>query len=301
MSAPLRIVRSRHAEMVVPEGATDTHVHVFEPARFPFSHEAPNWPQPGECGGRHELTQVLDVHGMERVVLVNPTSGYGDDLACMLWALEALGPRARGIARVPVDTDAAALRALRARGVAGVRLDFVGAPQLLGDVRVEHLLARLADLDLLADVQCERDQMAPLFPVLTRIPVRIVVDHLGRPDPARGTDQPGFEALLRLAADGRTVVKLSGLVRFSSMPPPHRDADPFVRAAVSAFGSERMVFGSDWPFLRSPRRMDYGPELARVAHWFPRIEDRRRVLVDTPAAWFGFEPCGQEAHRSESR
>ena len=70
---------------------------------------------------------MLDAAGIERVVLVNPTSGYGDDNRCMLDALERLGPRARGIARVPLDVSPRRLDALARRGVVGVRVDFIVA------------------------------------------------------------------------------------------------------------------------------------------------------------------------------
>ena len=55
------------------------------------------------------------------------------------------------------------------------------------------------------------------------------------------------------------------------------------------FGADHLVWGSDWPFLRSPWRVDYAPQLAQLVRWFPRAADRRRILVDTPGRWFGFD------------
>jgi predicted TIM-barrel fold metal-dependent hydrolase len=53
-------------------------------------------------------------------------------------------------------------------------------------------------------------------------------------------------------------------------------------------GPERYVWGSDWPFLRAPERMDYGPLLALLERHVPDPADRRRILVDTPRAVLGF-------------
>ena len=153
---------------------------------------------------------------------------------------------------------------------------------------MEALLRRLADTGMLLDIQCEGDQLVPLAPLLRAIPVRVVVDHLGRPLPERGVRQPGFAALLALADTGRVAVKLSGAMRCSRRPPPHADVDRYVAALARYYGPERLVWGSDWPFLRSPWRVDYAPLLVQLAQWFPRAADRRRILADTPARWFGF-------------
>jgi predicted TIM-barrel fold metal-dependent hydrolase len=141
---------------------------------------------------------------------------------------------------------------------------------------------------MIADVQVTGDQLLALSPELTRSGVRVLVDHCGRPDPADGLDAPGFGELLRLGRRGRAVVKLSGLVKFSRRPPPHEDAWPFVRALVDAFGPGRCVWGSDWPFLRAPVRIDYGPLLATLEELVPDPAARRQILWDTPRAEFAF-------------
>jgi predicted TIM-barrel fold metal-dependent hydrolase len=109
-----------------------------------------------------------------------------------------------------------------------------------------------------------------------------VVDHCGRPDPRRGLHDPGFRELLRRGRDGRAVVKLSGMYKFSHERHPHRDAWPFVRALVESFGPQRCVWASDWPFLRAPARIDYGPLLELFAEIVPDDPVRRAILWDTP-------------------
>ena len=195
----------------VPDGAVDCHVHVFDPARFRFAADVSYRPLPSECGTAEDLGSLLDTHGIARVVVVNPTSGYGDDNACMLDALERLGPRARGIARVPVSIAVRDLDALARRGVVGVRIDFVAlglAP--LHDPAFARLLTALADRDLVLDMQAQGDQWSAIVAAIGKVPVRAVVDHMGRPRPEHGVEAPGFRALLGLASTGRVAVKLSG-------------------------------------------------------------------------------------------
>jgi predicted TIM-barrel fold metal-dependent hydrolase len=115
-----------------------------------------------------------------------------------------------------------------------------------------------------------------------------MIDHFARPDPRAGLAQPGFQALLALGQTGNAVVKLSGPFRCSHQPPPYADVEPFIAAAVGAFTLENCVWGSDWPFVRVDERIDYGPELACLARWFPDAGDRAKVLVENPARLFGF-------------
>ncbi len=272
-----------------PAGSVDTHVHVFDPVRYPYAADATYRPVPAEHGTASDLACVLDAHGIDRVVLVNPTSGYGTDNRCMLAALKELGSRARGIARVSPGIAARTLATMRCGGVVGVRVDLVADGTGFVDSRsFRRFLGRLADAEMLLQVQCEGDQFAAVFPHLAQFPLHIVVDHLGRPDPARGLEAPGFRALLAGAAGGRLAVKLSGLMRWSKLPPPHADTDQFVAALLRAFGPQALVWGSDWPFLRSPRRVDYAPTLALLARQVPSAADRREILVTTPARLFGF-------------
>ena len=75
----------------------------------------------------------------------------------------------------------------------------------------------------------------------------------------------------------------------TSEPYPHRDLVPYLRALVGEFGPDRCVWGSDWPFLRMPERVDYGPLLSLLAEQVPDDEERRRILWDTPVREFGFQ------------
>jgi predicted TIM-barrel fold metal-dependent hydrolase len=269
------------------EPKIDCHNHVFDPARFPYAVDAAYKPPPHEVGTAKHFLRVLDAHGVRGALLVGPTSGYGPDNRCLLDGIAASGGRFKGIAVVPVDASAAELERLKSAGVVGVRLDVIahgGARFASAATLLEKLLA----LDLFAQVQVERDQLAELAPLLERSGVRILIDHCGRPAPEAGLGQPGFKALLALARTGRATVKLSGPFRFSSGGAPYEDTLPYVRAIIDAYTPDACIWGSDWPFLRMPERVDYGPVLRFVETWLPDATARRKVLWDTPRRLFGF-------------
>ncbi len=269
------------------EPKIDCHNHVLDPARFPYGADNPYHPAGQEIGTAAQLLRVMDSHGVRHSLVVAPNSGYGTDLRCLLDAIEYAEGRLKGIAVVPFDISVPALRALKAKGVVGVAFNptFDGLARYAGG---RELVAKLADLDLFLQVQVEHDQMLALLPVIAAAPVRLLIDHCGRPTPEAGLDQPGFQAILALAATGRASVKLSGLMKFSREPYPYADTWPFVRALVDAFGLDACVWGSDWPFLRAPQRLDYGPLLSLVETLFPDPAERQKLFWDTPRRLFGF-------------
>lgn len=265
----------------------DCHVHVFDPARFPYAADTWYRPTDAETGTAAQLGHVLDAHGVRHALLVGPNSGYGLDNRCLLDAIAQGQGRYKGIAVVRNDASLGEMQDLQGAGIVGVAMNAA----LLGvDFYRDTapLLQRLRDLGLWADVQVEGDQLVAMRPLLDDSGVRLVFDHCGRPVPAAGVGQAGFEALLELGRSGRAVVKLSGYTKCSARPYPHHDARPYIEALIAAFTPSSLVWASDWPYLRAPARIDYGPLLALVMKQLGNDAARQAVLQDTPARLFGF-------------
>lgn len=269
------------------EPKIDCHCHVFDPQRFAYDPDSRYKPAGAEIGTARQFHRVLDANGVRHALLVGPNSGYGVDNRCLLDAIASSGGRFKGVAVVPPDSGSAELQALKAAGIVGVAFNatFHGVEPYLD---TQPLLRRLADLDLWLQVQVERDQLLALLPLLESAGVRIVVDHCGRPTTAGGVRQPGFAALLALARTGRAAVKLSGLYKFSADALPSAETRPYLDALVDAYGLDACVWGSDWPFLRAPERIDYGPLVQGVVDWLTDPDDRRKLWWDTPRRLFGF-------------
>lgn len=273
----------------LPRRAADCHLHVFDPARFPYDPQAASMPAAKDPGTPTQFRAVMEDHGITHALLVSAYTGYRYDNSCMLDAVKRSRGIFRGIARTSPHVDDAELRRLKKVGVLGIRIDLLtdGMPVLAGPDGA-RLLARIHDLGLIVQIQCEKDQLAEVESTLRSSSGQIVIDHCGRPDAAKGLNQPGFRTLLKLADTGRLAVKLSGPFRFSHQPFPYRDADPYPKALVKAFGAENCVWGSDWPYVTLDARVDYGPCLAALERWAPKAADRRRILWDTPKRLFGF-------------
>ena len=273
--------------MTKPAPKIDCHVHVLDPQHFPFAADTPYRPSGAEVGTPDQLSRLLDAHGIGQALIVGPNSGYGLDNRCLLDTLARNGGRYLGVAVVRNDASRTELQDLQAAGIVGVAFNVA----LLGiDFCRDSapLLERLRELGLWAQVQVKGDQLAALAQLLQDSGAKLLFDHCGRPEPRAGVEQPGFQALLNLAASGRACVKLSGYIKYSHQASPHADARPFVQALLQAYTPAALVWASDWPFLRAPSRPDYGSLLALFEHLGPDEAARRAIGSETPQRLFGF-------------
>lgn len=270
----------RQAEQWAPPGAIDCHAHVFTRSlqRIATPRYIPHRDAPAD-----EYLALLDTHGLAAGILVQP-SFLGTDHSHLLDVLAKARDRLRGIAVVARDAPAAALDALEAKGVVGIRVNLIGAKlDGLEPFVSPALLAELRRRNWLIEVQAEGVRWTKLMPELVRSGARVVVDHFGRPSPARGVACPGFQAILKAGRDVDLRVKLSAPYRFG---PQH--AGPCAAALHDALGADRLVWGSDWPWTQFPEITDYTGMLAALATWVPDPALRRRILVDNPRTLYGF-------------
>jgi len=280
----------------VPRGSCDCHVHIFDPAGFPYAAERVYTPPPASIQDLRDLQAALR---FERVVIVTP-SVYGTDNSCTLDAIKKLGARARGVAVIGPSTTAAALDEMAAGGVHGVRLNVETAgesdPAAVKrqlDAVAEQLRGRNWHIQLNTNLGV----IAALADHIATLPFPIVLDHFARAKAARGPSQPGFDAMLGLVKSGKAYVKISAAYRTSDRSPDFPDAGPLAQAIVAA-NPDRVVWGSNWPHpgrgrtatdIAPPYPNDDGLLLNQLPKWVPDAAIRRKILVDNPARLYGFE------------
>lgn len=276
---------NRPAQMLPPL-ACDSHMHIFDPRFAP----SPHWtrqPPDAPVAAYRLLQQRL---GTQRAVVVTPST-YGTDNACTLDALAQMGDSARGVAVVAEDVGDAELDLLAARGVCGLRVNFV-SPQSWGRTTQQMLTTLAAKVQRLGwhiQVFVHPEQLVQLASVLAALPVPLVVDHLGRIDPAEGTRGLAYDALRRLLDGGNTWVKLSGAYMRSTVHgPSYADTLPLGRALVRA-APERLVWGSDWPHTtETPGTVNDADLVDLLWAWAGTPATLERILVDNPAHLYGF-------------
>ncbi len=272
----------RKPSFTAPAGAVDCHAHVFGPkSRYPYHAERTYTPPDASLAEYLAMHRIL---GIERGVLVQP-SVYGLDNRAThdaLVTLRQLGLGYRGVAVVDSEVDERELDALQCAGFCGVRLNLL----FKGGIDwsdVEALASRLAERDWHLQFLIDVSIFEELERRVQRLPVPVVIDHLGHMPCAKGVNHPGFLALCRLLASGNAWVKLSGAYRITSGKlPPYTDVLPFARQLLTT-NEERCVWGSDWPHPHIPVAMpNDGDLLDELARWAPDEKLLRRVLVENP-------------------
>ena len=271
---------------IFDEPKIDTHCHVLDPERFPYFTDVAYKPAGQEMGGAKYFSHLMDSYGVQHALLVGPNSGYATDNRCLLDAIASGKGRFKGIAVVDNKCNIKTLQELKSKGIIGIAFN-VALHGLDFYADIETLLCQLKDLDMFAQFQVEGDLLLGLLPMLERTNVKILIDHCGRPIISEGIHQEGFKALLNLGRERKAFVKLSGFAKFSRTGYPFEDIDPFVDALLGAFGLNQCIWASDWPYLKAPYRVDYGPMLKWIEQRFT-IEERQKLLWNTPQQLFKF-------------
>jgi 2-pyrone-4,6-dicarboxylate lactonase len=266
----------------LPPGAVDAHCHVFGPGdRFPYADDRKYTPTDAP---KEKLWALRDFLGFERNVIVQGTC-HGADNRALTDALRSSAGRARGVASVTREVSDAELGELHAAGVRGVRFNFV---KRLVDVTPREVLleiaARIAPLGWHVVVYFEAQDLPDLEPFLAKLPVIVVVDHMGRPDLREPVEGPAFTRFVSFMRDhGNVWSKVTCPERLSiSGPPNYLDFIPFARLIVETF-PDRVLWGTDWPH---PNMKSHMPDDGDLVDLVPRIAPtpdlQRRLLVDNP-------------------
>ncbi len=302
MTSAVQLLNVTHTRVNfdVPAGACDCHTHVFGPGNsFPW------WEgrvyTPGDASIA-DLTALHTALGIDRVVVVHP-SPYGPDNSCSTDAIQAMSPRARGVAVIDQTkiTDAE-LAALHTAGVRGARANLQTAGVFDPNAAwatLKSTAERIAPLGWHLQTYTNLATIAALADKLKALPVPLVVDHFGHANAAAGIQQPGFAELVALVSSGKSYVKISGSYRIST-DPARADVPPLARALIDA-NVERVVWGTDWPHPGGASRgklapdqiepfipEDDGAALNRLNQWCRNRTELTRILVDNPAGLYGF-------------
>ena len=268
--------------MAIPAGATDTHMHFYEPGHA----MAPDATIPPLEDARVDDYRKLQARlGLERVVVVQPST-YGKDNACTMQAVAAIGANGRAVVVVDQSASDEELASLTRAGARGIRFHMLPGGALPWEV-VPELSARTAEHGWHAQLQLDGRDLPDRLGDINRIAGDLVIDHVGRFFEPVGTGHPGFQALLGLVQKGAWVKLSAPYLTEEDGAPAFHKVGALVRALV-AEAPERMLWASNWPHPGIDPRPDDAMLLDSIGHW---IEDEaviKRILVDNPAQLYGF-------------
>ena len=77
--------------------------------------------------------------------------------------------------------------------------------------------------------------------------VQFVLDHCGVPDIGGNAEHPWKEHVTEIARRPNVVAKISGVIAYAEEDWTLASIRPYVEHTISAFGWDRVIWGSDWP------------------------------------------------------
>ncbi len=236
-----------------------------------------------------QYLEHLQTHGLSHGVLVQP-SFLGTDNSYLLAALQRAPRQLRGVVVLEPGISRSTLNDMAQLGVVGVRLNLIGkALPDFGDSAWQGFFSDIADLDWHVELHREVKDLPGLIQQLTPFGVKLVIDHLGRPDANAGLDQPGFGELLEVGSKGSIWIKVSGIYRLGGTPQQNLD---FARRALplleKSFGLQQLVWGSDWPHTQHEQSIAFTTVVDQLQALELSAQASASLLVQAPRGLFVF-------------
>jgi predicted TIM-barrel fold metal-dependent hydrolase len=264
----------------------DTHLEVwtFDP-KFPFHHpERPDLKRVEiEAPIENEVAEMREFN-LKYAVLINPRF-YGWDNSYISYSLHRYPQLfvAHGLLDPEQPDPAGRLRYwIREHGFQGMRFSPIYHPKSTWLNSKEHYpLWREAErLGAVFNFYILPHQMPMLEDMADRFPgVKIVVDHLGKPDLRAADPWLEFKKLFRLKRFPHVWVSASEPYELSLTKEfPYRDTYPFFKAVYEEFGARQLIWGTGYPKPRWELPMDQELRFVNESLDFYTPADRELIL-----------------------
>jgi len=263
----------------------DTHLEVWTlDPKFPFAHpERPNVKVAMAAPIENQVEQMKDF-GLRYAVLVNPRY-FGWDNSYISYSLHRY-PKlfvAHGLVNPEDPKVAERLRYwVKEHGFQGMRFSPIYHPKSTWLNSKEHypLWREAEKLNAVFNYYILPHQMPMLEEMAGRFPgVKIVVDHLGKPDLTQADPWPEFRKMFRLKRFPQVWISASEPYELSlTKEYPYRDTIPFFKATYEEFGGKQLIWGTGYPRPRWELPMDKELEFVDKVLDFYTPEDRELLL-----------------------
>lgn len=249
----------------------DTHTHTWghntDELPWKASVLPPEWDGPYT---HQALIDDMDALGIDKSVIVT-TPAYGRGIRAneyTMRSIEAHPDQLFGVGLMDFFDDETTLRN-RVRQVVGhdrmlgIRMhsifEYAEIPQTvnrdadwIADDQLDPVWDELENQDAALFIFPKAEQIAMIAELVKDHPnVPVVIDHMGWPDETTAPNEAPWTDFRQLSNANNTYVKVSSLPRSAATPWPYEDLHGYVRNLVEWFGPERLMLGSDYPWMSS--------------------------------------------------
>ncbi len=254
--------------MTVTSPLIDCHAHVWG-SEMPFISTA--WTRPTYAYTVEDWLADLDAHHI-RYGVIAAASLFGTYNDYTIRALRQHA-RLRGTAIVDPSIDLYALEAMRGDGIVGIRLQWFMLDPLpdLGNDDYRSALEAPCAISTCISISTSKASGLQRWPHRSSdAGVKLVIDHFGWHDPAPRLAAQSYQDMLRLLDGGHAWVKITAGFRHPSQKLPNWEIQAEYTADLLArFGPEKLLWGSDAPFVGHENAATYATALDMWAHCVP--------------------------------
>ncbi|HSO50712.1 MAG TPA: amidohydrolase family protein [Acidimicrobiia bacterium] len=237
-------------------GVIDAHHHFWDPRTVDYPWMTGAYEPLRKKYGPSDLAPLLDAVGVTATIVVQARQEL-DETHSLLEMADATPWVAGVVGWVDVTkADVAETIARIREGEHGNRL--VGIRHLVHDEPDPEWLLRddvlrglraLAEAGLVYDLLVRTRELPAATEVARRLPgLRFALDHLAKPPISTRQIEPWASAIGEIARLPNVTCKVSGLVTEADWSSWRSDdLTPYIAKALELFGSDRLMWGSDWP------------------------------------------------------
>lgn len=247
----------------------DTHTHAWgaDTSELPWKGEVlpPGWNGPYT---HEQLVDDMDRVGVdESVIVTTPLYGRGARAnEYTMRSIEAHPDRLYGVGLMDFYTKEPTLRDTLRRVTGHPRMLGVRMHAALGYEEIPTEVERTGNwildeeldpfwnaaeaLEATVFVFPKADQLSMISHLAEEHPdVTFIIDHMAWPDEMTSADERPWSDFESLSDNGNVYVKVSSLPRSAELGWPYDDLHPYVRNLLGWFGADRLMIGSDYPWM----------------------------------------------------
>ncbi|MBW2232236.1 MAG: amidohydrolase family protein [Deltaproteobacteria bacterium] len=274
----------------------DAHQHFWTLARGDYGWLSPDESVLYRDFAPDDLAPLIERAGITRTVVVQAAPTL-DETRYLLGVAEGSSFVAGVVgwvdlagAEVEASLDLLASHALF-RGVRPMVQDIADDDWMLGRALTPGLKA-LGERNLSFDALVLPRHLPRLHRLMERHPdLRVVIDHAAKPEIAAGHFDAWAEEIARLARETPVLCKLSGLVTEAARAWQASDLRPYVAHLLECFGTDRLLWGSDWPVVELAGGFARWRETSLLLLEELGDTERAAILGGNAARFYRLDPC----------
>lgn len=235
---------------------TDTHMHIWDLEKLHYPWLEGRDSPISKNFLVSDYQQATEGCHVQKMVFVECGRAADQYLEEVDWVIEQSGkdPRIQGIvAYLPVEKGASVIPEMEIlasrKMVKGIRHGF--NKELAGNSDFVHGLQLLPQYNLSFDLNISPPLMPEAIDLVRQCPdTTFILDHLCNPNIKDKEIEDWKKYLQQLASLENTYLKVSGIITKADRENwTADDLRPYVLFAIETFGTDRVVFGGDWPVV----------------------------------------------------